>query len=164
TVEARPTLRPATVPAARCPCPSAPHRPAPRPRTPPRTAWQVWAVTCWMPSLRVRPPPTSHLHLQSRPRCTHTHTRPTTHHRQHHTPPHTHTQLHMTSIRMEWDSDLIIDSLLLIKTCRAHPHPLPLSFLLFFPSPLSLSLSLAPSFSLSLSFPPSLSFSLSLSL
>lgn len=39
------------------------------------------------------------------------------------------TELHMTSIWEQWDSDLITNSLLLIKTCRLHPPPSPfLSF------------------------------------
>lgn len=38
------------------------------------------------------------------------------------------TELHMTSIWEQWDSDLITNSLLLIKTCRLHPPPSPFLF------------------------------------
>ena len=40
------------------------------------------------------------------------------------------TELHMTSIWEQWDSDLITNSLLLIKTCRLHPSFSTPSFLL----------------------------------
>lgn len=65
------------------------------------------------------------------------------------------TVLHMTSIWAQWDSDLITNSLLLIKTCRLQP-PLP------FPS-LFLSFLLSPSFTALLCFlvlclPPSCFF------
>lgn len=43
---------------------------------------------------------------------------------------------HMTSIWEQWDSDLITNSLLLIKACRLHPPPSPFLFF-FLLSPLS---------------------------
>lgn len=55
------------------------------------------------------------------------------------------TELHMTSIWEQWDSDLITNSLLLIKTCRLHPPPSPFLFFSAL-SPASLSFTrLSPS-------------------
>lgn len=44
------------------------------------------------------------------------------------------TELHMTSIWEQRDSDLITNSLLLIKTCRLHPPPLPFFFACLLPT------------------------------